>query len=891
MDLTTATIEKKAESVDTPIFPLCTLILPRLSELQKKQLELEEEQHLNAVGKNSQRDLEQIQKGRGSMTQAARLMRASIVPAISEWLSKKYEYLMHHKRGKVGPGVAPFNKIRSWMTFEMMAHIGLSIVLDSLGRNGKLKTKTQAVAIKIGECLDHQAMLEYMSFVDPQYFKRLREWYLNDENRTYDRKITAMVHSLNKHEDMEWNGLSVQDHNALGSLILQGVMSLKEETDQHYIFETIKDWPSTKRGQKKHLVGYIGLSKHGMQWREQLQKMIDDQAFAIMPMLCPPRDWTNDTPGGYYTCPHPKYQNLVHNGNGTRLGSTAIEAINHLQRIPHKINKYIYELQVSLMPRSWKIGSFVTYELDSYVDENMPIKDSDYIATLDKESDEYKKLMRVFTEAYDKQKLTEKQAMSPRRVLCTAERFVDEPYFWLPWFVDWRGRMYCGCDSVNLQGADYQKALILAAAGDEVTDETYRNLLINLAITGEFATPNGKTNKLPYDERVAWAEEWIATGEIDAIVEDPMSNRFWMEAEEPWQFLATCEEIVALFRKKTRTKTHLYVARDMTCSGVQIMAALIQDEKAGIATNLVPQEDGKMRDAYEAVAVEARILLTTDWWMASQYEKREKRRQQWNAENPKRTPREYREGIEFDINRVDRKIAKLATMIAGYGGTFLSRSEGVYEACEEAKWEIHPADRTILANAIIEGMDIAFPKIKELNDWWTGVIKVAIQKVIENGEHALTWTTPQGGTVVHQVYREMLTQQVNTWAASGAHYAKLQKDSGSKAHLVYGYGDTKATKHATGGPANMVHSLDADILVGAIACSPREWSMYFVHDCAMTTATHIESLIKECRQSFYRTCSYDFLGSLVDRWDVETEMPEKGDLDLVDSLTAPYMFT
>ena len=175
MDLTTLTIEKKEESVATPTFPLCTSILPILSELQKRQLELEEEQHLHAVGKNSQRDFDLIQQGRGSMTQAARLMRASIVPAIAMWLSKKYEYLMHHRRGKAGPGVAPFNKIRTWMTFEMMAHIGLSIVLDSLGRNGKLKTKTQAVAIKIGECLDHQAMLEYMSNKDPQYFKRLRE--------------------------------------------------------------------------------------------------------------------------------------------------------------------------------------------------------------------------------------------------------------------------------------------------------------------------------------------------------------------------------------------------------------------------------------------------------------------------------------------------------------------------------------------------------------------------------------------------------------------------------------------------------------------------------------------------------------------------------------------
>ena len=825
---------------------------------------------------------------------AARMMRATVVPSISQWLEKRVAVCMS-KPGKNHADVVIVNRMKSWLKYSMMAHIGLSIVLDSLGRNGTLKKRTFNVQMDIGKCIEHQAFLEYMSVVDPSYFKRLKGWYLDDPNRTYDRKITAMRLAHNKHETMEWKDLTDEQQVRLGAFVLQGVMSLKEQSNRYYIFETIKDWNSDKRGKKKHRVNYLGLSKHGFIWRATLQKMIDDEAFNAWPMLCPPREWTNETPGGYLTCPAKKYRSLVHNGKGTVLGQTHLDVLNTLQRVPHRVNRYIYDLQRSLIGRYWEIGSFITYEKDTYEEENMPIRDSEYIASLDKKSPEYKKLMRVFTDAYDKQKLKEKQAGCPRRTLAVAERFVDEEQFWLTWFVDWRGRMYAQCDTLNVQGADYQKALIHAAYGDEVTDdnrdEVYHNLCINLAINAEWQTPDGKSNKLPYDDRVRVAHEWLQKQDIAAIVEDPLSHPEWMKFEEPWQGLATIEEIYALFYANSRTRTRLYCARDMTCSGVQIMAALIRDLKAGIATNLMAMPDGKMRDAYDAVAVEARTLLTDDTWMSEKFAKREENRVNRNKKNPGNEWQSRGNIFDFDINLVDRKICKLATMIAGYGGTFLSRSEGVYEALKEAEIETHVADRAILAKAVIEGMDIAFPKIKELNDWWVQVIGCAVEK-LPDGEHSLTWVTPQGGTTVHQQYRENLTDMVHTHAASGGHYARISTDAMGTATLTYGYGETLARKHQTGGPANMVHSLDADILVGAVNNIPKEWPQYYIHDCALATAVHIEDVVRELRHSFYRTCSYDFLQHIVDRWDVaDMGIPEKGELDLTECINAPYMFT
>jgi DNA-directed RNA polymerase len=862
----------------------------KLAELQERQLQLEQENHLHTLGERSRRDIENMQKGRGSMTETARAMRLMIVPSVAKWLEHHHE-VCKRRGNRTGYAFSLMERVSIWMNWDYISHIGLSCTLDSLGRHNKLTTKIGALQIKIGETIEHQAFLMYMQEVKPNYYSKLEGWYLNKPHTTYERKIGAMKHAHNKSDEFNWRFMSTKDHSALGSLVLQAVMSIRDDSDHDYIFEAIKDWDNVSKAKRKHKALYLGLTKTGMLWRETLQQMVDEAAFSAWPMLCPPNDWTNKKNGGYLTCPAPKYRNLVHNDRGTVLGQKALDAINKLQRVPYKVNRYIYDLQCSLLNKTWQIGSFVTFELESYRDHFPLMKDSDYIATLDKQSDEYKKIMRTLTKAYDKQRIDEEKAKSPRRVLSVAERFIDEEMFFIPWFSDWRGRCYSMVDTLSPQGCDYARSLILSAVGSPINDQTYRNLLINLAITGEFPTKYGiKSNKLTYDKRVEWAQEWIDTGEIDFIVEDPMSYRYWMDAEEPWQFLATCEEIVACFRKKTRDRTHVFVARDMTCSGIQIMSALIGDQEAAREVNITSYLD-EVRDAYAAVGNKAQELLKDKHWLRHKLHLREEKRVKWNKSHPDEKQREFRDGISsIPIDKVDRKLSKLATLVAGYGGTFASRSEGVYKAAEEAGIELHPADKPILALSIIEGMDYAFPKMKELNDWLVNCIKLAMQKVTARGEHDLTWITPQCGTVVHQSYREPLCSKVRTAAASGGHYARLVRDAEGYTYFRDGWGDTIIRKHCSGGPANLVHSLDADLLCGCITNTP-EIPLYTVHDCLMATASDIEDVAAEFRRSFYRTLSSDFLQALIDHWGIgdQVQVPEKGEYDLTECLQAIYM--
>jgi len=60
---------------------------------------------------------------------------------------------------------------------------------------------------------------------------------------------------------------------------------------------------------------------------------------------------------------------------------------------------------------------------DSWEEEHFPLVDSDYIATLDKESKDYKKVMRQLSSAYHDQKIDEQKSEPSGRTLNIAEDF------------------------------------------------------------------------------------------------------------------------------------------------------------------------------------------------------------------------------------------------------------------------------------------------------------------------------------------------------------------------------------------------------------------------------------------------------------------------------------
>ena len=104
----------------------------------------------------------------------------------------------------------------------------------------------------------------------------------------------------------------------------------------------------------------------------------------------------------------------------------------------------------------------------------------------------------------------------------------------------------------------------------------------------QVATTYGK-DKDTIQDRIAWTKSNHSL--IASIAEDPLGYLHeWEVADEPWTFLAACDEYYHCIIKCDRHHTNLPVAVDATCSGLQILAGLAKDASTAELVNVLPSD-------------------------------------------------------------------------------------------------------------------------------------------------------------------------------------------------------------------------------------------------------------------------------------------------------------
>ena len=863
---------------------------------QERQRKNEIEQRKRFLeGRQSKTDVAHA-RGRGSQTDGGRGVRYHLVPCVADWLQNHDDYLAG-KPNYAGYAVSQYRKIKTWVDPETIAHIGVSCVLDSLGRGSSLRCKIVEVQKKIGEQLEHQAFIAYMETVDPLYLRRLTDIYLNDPVRRYDKKVYAMQRALDKHEQMSWQWMSEEDQIVIGSLVLHAVMSVEidPETGEGFFEKIDPQWDDNrlqKKKNKKHRnPHYLGFTKTGLYYRDKIQEECDLGVWKPMPMVCKPLPWGVTDEGkilrGGYILPVPGSAGQLVHGTQAGVKSTpsqmVCDAVNRLQSTGYRINTYILDLMQELMQKTHVIGSWSSYEKLSYDDEHKPMFDSDWLDSLDKESKEYKDAMRALTDFYHNQKIEEKKSATPRRTVLLAEEFRNEPAIYTPWFLCSRGRAYPVVEGLSPQGTDAQKSLLRSAVGIPINEDTERDLLISIATAGAFE----KVDKRDFFTRFEWAYTFVRSEECKAMVEDPITWKKWHDADEPWQFLVFCKEWYDLFHYKNKTECDVFAFRDATNSGLQILGGLTRDEKSARMTNVLVTEEPQ--DAYQLVADTAKDLMRSKSWMDSEFERREKDRVRQNKKRDKDKQVEKRGSVfEFDIDRLNRNHTKKQVMTTLYNSAVLTRREGILEALKK-KDEIvlHPGDRNIVSRACIEAMEREFSLALELNQWFQSVAAATI----DAGKERLEWITPSGMHVVNE-YREPLFTQVSTYCAGGGSYAKLQRDDNSRAYLQTGWGDVKRSKIMSSTSANYIHSLDSAIIHLGVLDLEEGLPFFSVHDCLAAVPGTLSKVVPVFRKAFHNVVTSNPLVGLLEENDLlgVLEPPEQGDADIDQCLESPYMF-
>lgn len=671
-----------------------------------------------------------------------------------------------------------------------------------------------------------------------------------------------------------------------------------------------------------------------------------------LPMVCPPLRWAPGVRGGYRFALKEKHGVVRASWKANKALETekmgpVYDALNRIQDTPWKVNTAVLAL-VEAIWETQGIEGAVRRDSEGNPSEfagvpprmNREVPKPDDIADNEKARKAYRKRAGKAKNWNHKRKLS---CMDFNRTLGMAKKLKDERAFWFPYTLDFRGRIYPIASYLQPQGDDLQKGLLTFAQGEPLGKDGAAWLALHGANTlGK--TPEGqKTSKMPLQSRVDWILQ--NTPRIIAAAEDPMSNLWWADADEPLQFWAFCNEWAQFWAFHEEGIGHefvssLPVAQDGTCNGLQHFSAMALDPIGGREVNLTPGESP--RDIYQFVADLVNRQLEIDA-VTPPKEKPAATKVKPVRLNKDGTPRKQRsdagkkkggkgretrkvESMPTDFlarlwlrsGLVNRKLTKRPTMTLGYGSkqygfsdqlVSFMREQDEWEAKYDEMFSVPKVDqpwdtsdgsqppeegrRSILQDACQymaglcwDALKETVVKAREVMDWMQ---KCAL--IVAGSGKQVTWRVPGTGFRVTQGYVEMDELRVRTLLQGQitrrrVKTASLRVDSRKQASAV---------------APNIVHSLDAAVLMLCVllAESMGVTRFAFVHDSYGTTAGMAAVLAAATRQAFvgfYK--QHDVLHDLYEQFKAQAPEgeeiplpPEKGTLDLEGVLQSDYFFS
>jgi DNA-directed RNA polymerase len=254
--------------------------------------------------------------------------------------------------------------------------------------------------------------------------------------------------------------------------------------------------------------------------------------------------------------------------------------VNAVQRVPWVVNKRVMKVLETVYDKHLLEYTKDYTLIGGIPDDDLP-EAFDVIPKI--EYDESKPELYVeyrdkLMELEDKLNTLKSKGLVTKLALSTAKKYSKYKEIYFSYQVDFRGRLYPIQPHLNPQGAKTVKSLLMFAEGKPLdTPEAIGWFKIHGANVYGY-------DKLLYPERIQKIEEM--TDEIIQITQNPLVNTQWTEADEPYIFLAWCFEYADWIANPRDFKSHIPIALDATCSGLQIYSGLMKDLKGASAVNV-----------------------------------------------------------------------------------------------------------------------------------------------------------------------------------------------------------------------------------------------------------------------------------------------------------------
>ena len=711
-------------------------------------------------------------------------------------------------QGKVG---ASFKEIKQYLAdVEPLAAaaIALKLTFDKVFSVKQGSDQIIEVCDAIGAAVEAECQMRYYERSAPGLLNTLKKNYWHRACGTH-QKLVIIRTLMNRCEIQEWQSWGRGNRVKLGGWLLDCIMETSGWFAKHMVQE----------GRKR--VNYIIPTPEFLEIKERLIK--DSEMFAPLawPMLIEPNDWTNERAGGYLLNEVMRGHTLVRRGDPTCIqGETPLAFLNKIQKVAFKLNPFTVGVAEELSRLERSVGKFLPI-----VHHDLPAKPADIAENYDSRKDYRRRAAEVMNQNAQEFK----RSCRTRMTMEAVDRFRNVDRFYLPWSLDYRGRAYPIPAFLTPQDTDFGKSLIRFA------DESYMTPEAEAWLAFQVATCYG-LDKATMAERLEWTNNNVTL--ITHIATDPIGSLpEWEAADEPWQFLAACEEYYHCVIAADRQFTGLMVATDATCSGLQILAGLARDKSTAQLVNVVPSD--KPQDAYKVVAEEAK------------------------PDCPERLQ-------PF----MDRKKTKRVVMTIPYNAKPYSNRGYIREAFAEEGIELDKEELTQLVRAVREAMEKIVPGPMAVMRW----IEKEVSAAIKRGADHFRWTTPSG-FVVHQKLNKKEIESVELQLLGRC---KMQVATGETDQV-----DCNHHKNATS--PNLIHSLDASLL--HLTTLRFDAPIALIHDSVLCRATDMSVLSTLVRETYMHLfAEHDYLSDFAQQIGAETEPPIIGDLEPESVIESTYFF-
>jgi len=312
------------------------------------------------------------------------------------------------------------------------------------------------------------------------------------------------------------------------------------------------------------------------------EKIIEDHSLHFDPMVVEPRKWENVLSGGFLPQTSPKYDLPIRKTftleekkqlqeDANEFPKHIYDAINTIQSVPFSINERVYDFQTEELKR---------IEAE-YKNECKKQKAKEPYSKKINKLKEQKKNLSFKLEVINRLKA---QGIK-----------LDDPIYFV-WQMDFRGRIYPVQSHLNPQGDDEARGLLRFHHAKKIDQSSLRWFRIH----GANLYGKDGLDKKPYDEREAWVNENEA--DIIATDKDPGNSQLLKEADDPYQFLAFCNEYANYLLDPDNFQSRLPIGIDGSNNGLQHISALHKDKESALLVNVLPSDTNKPEDIYAAVA-------------------------------------------------------------------------------------------------------------------------------------------------------------------------------------------------------------------------------------------------------------------------------------------------